>query len=46
MTVKKKPKPRPAWTGYWLLTRRPFADDQWLRRWNRFKAELRLKIPR
>ena len=46
MTPKRKPKPRPAWTGYWLLDRRPFEDDQWLRRWTRLKEELRLKLGR
>jgi hypothetical protein len=42
MTEKRKPKPRPEWTLYALITRRPFADDVWLRRWLRLKAELRL----
>jgi hypothetical protein len=42
MTEKRKPKPQPAWTLYALLTRRPFADDGWLRRWLQLKEELRL----
>jgi hypothetical protein len=42
MPVKRKTKPRPAWTLYALLTRRPFANDEWLRRWLRLKEELRL----
>lgn len=46
MPHKKKPAPRPAWTGYWLLGRRPFEDEEWVRRWIRFKQELRLKVPR
>jgi hypothetical protein len=45
MPVKKKDK-RPAWTGYWLLGRRPFADEQWLLRWREFKKELSLRVPR
>ena len=42
MPDKRKPKARPAWTLYALLTRRPFEDDVWLRRWLRLKEELRL----
>jgi len=42
MPGKSKTKPRPAWTLYALLTRRPFADDAWLRRWLRLKEELGL----
>lgn len=42
MSAKQKPKPRPAWTLYALLNRRPFADDVWLQRWIRLKEELRL----
>jgi hypothetical protein len=42
MAAKPKLKPRPAWTLYALLTRRPFADDVWLRRWLRLKEELGL----
>jgi hypothetical protein len=42
MQAKAKPKTRPAWTLYALLTRRPFSDDAWLRRWLRLKEELGL----
>jgi hypothetical protein len=41
-TTKRKPKPRPPWTLYSLLARRPFEDDVWLRRWLRLKEELGL----
>lgn len=44
--TKKKPAPQPEWARYWLLTRRPFQDEGWLRRWNLLKQELRLKVPR
>jgi len=46
MPKKNKEPVRPAWTGYWLLRRRPFSDDAWLRRWTQFKQELRLKTQR
>jgi hypothetical protein len=42
MSDKPKQKPRPAWTLYALLNRRPFADDLWLQRWIRLKEELKL----
>jgi hypothetical protein len=42
MPGKPKTQSRPAWTLYALLTRRPFADDTWLRRWLRLKQELGL----
>ena len=42
MAAKPKTPPRPAWTLYAVLTRRPFADDAWLRRWLRLKEELGL----
>lgn len=46
MADKEKPKLRPAWANYWVLDRRPFEDDRWLRRWQQLKEELRLKVPR
>ena len=42
MADKQQTKPRPAWTLYAMLTRRPFADDAWLQRWLRLKEELGL----
>jgi hypothetical protein len=42
MSVKQKPKPRPDWTLYAVLDRRPFPDESWLQRWIRLKEELGL----